>query len=175
MTPPIGLVYMWVEKFASERLEWDELVGVGMLALAEAIASYDPGHNASLETWCSRKIRWSISDYARREISPTWRTGAVNYRGRAVIWSMDEELPADFDGGAPGTKHDVIAGRADVETEAEARMAMSDVMALPERERYCVVRELIGHTHEEIGDDLGTSKNNVTRILKRARTLMVAA
>jgi DNA-directed RNA polymerase specialized sigma subunit len=53
----------WMEKQLPYRVPRSPLIRVGSAALAQALASHDPGDAVGLETWCRQQVRRAIRDY----------------------------------------------------------------------------------------------------------------
>jgi len=66
-----GCMHMVRSVVAAFRLpywiEHDDLIGEGMLAVAEAATRYDPAGGASLPTFAWKRVRGRIANYLRRE------------------------------------------------------------------------------------------------------------
>lgn len=174
---PIGLVYMHAESLCSSRVEFDELVGEGMLAMVKAAKTFDKGANCSFDTWCGRNAKWAMLDYIRRVTGVHHRAdrgpdGLPKSLRVAEVVSLDEVVASQGD--YLHERHEYVPSGRDTAFEAEASMLLADVLALPESERYVMVRKAVGDLDREIADDLGVHRTNVTRLATAARRRLAA-
>jgi RNA polymerase sigma factor (sigma-70 family) len=50
------------------KIEYDEFVGVGNLALVESARMFKDKHNCSLKTYCDKRVRGAMIRYAQKEL-----------------------------------------------------------------------------------------------------------
>ena len=190
----LGLVHgiaREVHRRLSGRIEIDELISEGYLALVQCKGRYDPSQGASLATFAYRRIEGAMLDHARKK---RW-FDASRYAVGGYLESVREVLDAshgdaEWDGSSrAGTdarwaaqavgRTAVLAmarrvfgdAAADNPSERQELLGvMRDAMArLPEQDRHVLRRLwLEGWSLSDVGGELGVSKEYARRLNVRA-------
>lgn len=201
----LGLVHgiaREVHRRVGGRIELDELISEGYLALIQCRDRYDATQGASLATFAYRRIEGAMLDHARKK---RWFDES-RYAVGGYLSSMREVLDASIDDatwdGASRTGADArwasqAVGRAavvsmarrafggDANDDAVERAELLRLMRecldrLPEQDRHVLRRLwLEGWSLSDLGTELGVSKEYARRLnvraLDRMRRLMGAA
>ena len=165
----LRLVAHMTKKFYSQDRDQEELISIGTLGLMKAVDSFDPEKGARFATYAGRCIENEI---------------LMHYRSRKKCANeiyFDEPLEYDKDGNAL-TLMDFICDEQNLEDSVEQAMQQKQLHTflehnLNERERLVIVRRygLMGNlpqTQHEVADDLQISRSYVSRIEKRALSLL---
>jgi RNA polymerase sigma factor (sigma-70 family) len=91
ITENTRLVYSLAHKFRNARW-FDDLIGVGMLALVRASNSYDPNDGTAFSTFATRCIRNAMFDMMRRNRSQTKRIAELDNRTSRTDCDIPEHL-----------------------------------------------------------------------------------
>lgn len=168
----LRLVAHMTKKFYNPEREQDELISIGTLGLIKAVSSFNPEKGARFATYASRCIENEILMYYR---SRKKSAGEIYF---------DEPLEYDKDGNAL-TLMDIISDDVSLVDQVEQSMQEKQLYdylktKLSVREWEVIVRRygLYGRreeTQREVADALGISRSYVSRIEKRALSLLRAA
>jgi RNA polymerase sigma factor FliA len=135
------------------RLDREELVGVGQVALVEAATRFREDRGASFRHFARLRVRGAMIDLVRVEVRQR------SHAGRAVCVESLHELDERHEPCATGTPHTMVEQLATIELLA----------ALPERERAVIVRTRIeGESCLDVADDLGVSPARVSQLAWQA-------
>ncbi len=131
-----------------------------VVALIEAISTFDPARDRPFVTYAQSKIRWAVAHHVFDE-----RQDDARHE------SMDEPLTEDGD-----SLHDRLAnvGAADPERLAIAAETWRRIMRLPERTRSILLARLTGRTEPELAADFGITRGRVGQIVAQAVASLAA-
>lgn len=190
----LGLVHSIaseVQRRLRGRIELDELVAEGYLALVQCKGRYDATQGASLATFAYRRIEGAMLDHARKKRwfdESRYAVGGYLNSVREVLDATDEDASWDSASGA-GTDARwaaqavgratvlVMARRAYTDTPTVAEVErrellrlLEDSMAkLPEQDRHVLRRLWVqGWSLSDLGAELGVSKEYARRLNVRA-------
>ena len=164
ITHNLRLVVYIARKFESSGVGIEDLISIGTIGLIKAVNTFCPARNIKLATYSSRCIENEILMHLRK---------TAPLKGEV---SIDEPLNADPDGNELrlsdilGSDPDLVGRR--IEQDAENRLLLQCVAALPERERR-IMRLRFGlygtreHTQKEVADLLGISQSYISRLEKK--------
>ena len=165
----LRLVAHMTKKFYAPDREQDELISIGTLGLMKAAGSFQPEKGARFATYASRCIENEILMHYRAKKKTA---GEVFF---------DDPLEYDKDGNAL-TLLDIMPDGADLEAQVEQSMQEKQLYhflqtRLDKREWTVIARRygLFGYaaqTQREVADALGISRSYVSRIEKRALSLL---
>lgn len=165
----LRLVAHMTKKFYSPEREQDELISIGTLGLMKAVSSFDMEKGAKFATYASKCIENEILMYYRAK------------RKSAGDVYFDEPLEYDKDGNAL-TLMDLVRDEGNLIEEVELSMQVQQLYEylqtkLSKREWIVISRRygLYGRkseTQQEVAKALGISRSYVSRIEKRALTLL---
>ena len=165
----LRLVAHMTKKFYSPEREQDELISVGTLGLIKAVQSFQPEKGARFATFASRCIENEILMYYRAKK----RTAGEVF--------FDDPLEYDKDGNAL-TLLDILPADSDPEEEAAQAIREKQLYhflqtRLERREWEVIVHRygLFGYPAQpqrEVAKALGISRSYVSRIEKRALTIL---
>lgn len=148
------------------NVDYDDLVGDGLLGLIEAIDRFDPSHNVRFKTYAESRIRGAILDGVRgrdwaprslrraaRKLEAAIATVEKRKRGSATDDEIAEELQIDLDGlyelyvQARGVKLGALPGN-DEEGRDPADLGADPLGQVEEHERRQVLAEEIHNLPE---------------------------
>ena len=164
ITHNLRLVVYIARKFESSGVGIEDLISIGTIGLIKAVNIFCPTRNIKLATYSSRCIENEILMHLRK-------TAPL----KSEV-SIDEPLSADRDGNELhlsdilGSDPDVVHRR--IEQDAENRLLLQCVAALPDREQR-IMRLRFGlygtreHTQKEVADLLGISQSYISRLEKK--------
>lgn len=158
----MGLVYSVTNNCSvPQGMERDDLVGVGMTALALALARFDPDRGYRFSTYALSVIRGMVTNYARR------MGGSLAAR----VWRADGE---DWPASAMGVVDvEDVADPADPFAEVEARWELEWLLErLPPRPAAILRLRLLGLSYTEVGARMGVSRQRVMQIVSACRDLL---
>lgn len=153
-------------------VELDDLIGAGQLALLSAVARFDPGAGATIETYVTRRVRGALIDELR---AADWAPRRVRASGQApAVYSLSRTFETvcetgDREGvGEYGVEH-VDPGAVDPASLAELRDQVDWVWRrLLPRERQVLALYFAGVYLQDIARSLRVSKGRVVQIKQRA-------
>ena len=164
ITHNLRLVVYIARKFESSGVGIEDLISIGTIGLIKAVNTFCPARNIKLATYSSRCIENEILMHLRKTAPQKSEV------------SIDEPLNVDWDGNELhlsdilGSDPDVVHRR--IEQDAENRLLLQCVAALPDRERR-IMRLRFGlygareHTQKEVADLLGISQSYISRLEKK--------
>ena len=165
----LRLVAHMTKKFYSPDRDQDELISIGTLGLIKAVQSFDLSKGARFATYAGRCIENEILMHYRAKKKTS---GEVFF---------DDPLEFDKDGNAL-TLLDIMPDGCDIEEQVEQSIREKQLhhflqTRLSAREWTVIVRRygLMGHpakTQREVADALGISRSYVSRIEKRALSIL---
>ena len=165
----LRLVAHITKKFYSPEREQEELISIGTLGLIKAVSSFNAEKGARFATYASRCIENEILMHYRAKKKTA---GEVFF---------DDPLEYDKDGNAL-TLLDIMPDSTDLEMQVEQSMQEKQLYRflqtrLGRREWTVIARRygLFGYTAQtqrEVAAELGISRSYVSRIEKRALTLL---
>ena len=165
----LRLVAHITKKFYSPDREQEELISIGTLGLIKAVSSFNTEKGARFATYAARCIENEILMHYRAKKKTA---GEVFF---------DDPLEYDKDGNAL-TLLDIMPDSTDLETQVEQSMQEKQLYRfletrLGKREWTVIARRygLFGYpvqTQREVAETLGISRSYVSRIEKRALTLL---
>ncbi|MCR4759776.1 MAG: RNA polymerase sporulation sigma factor SigK [Oscillospiraceae bacterium] len=168
----LRLVAHMTKKFYSPEREQEELISIGTLGLIKAVSSFRPEKGARFATYASRCIENEILMHYRAKKKTA---GEVFF---------DDPLEYDKDGNAL-TLLDIMPDGGDLEAQVEQSVQEKQLYhflqtRLDEREWNVIAHRygLFGYpaqTQREVADSLGISRSYVSRIEKRALSVLRAA
>lgn len=150
----LNLVYMMAQKVKNYlNMEFDDIVGYGMIGLVKAAERFDITKGFKFSTYACAFIRGEILNSARK------------------IKVKDKEKECYFD--------DVIKGPANEETTFADRIDRkidieNALNILSDTERIVLENIAKGYKQEEVGKMANVSQATVSRIYKRAKLKMVS-
>lgn len=158
-----GIATAVAKKYARPHTDrFDELVGIGLLAIVEATPLYD-GVSSSLETWLSCRVRWRVWNSFRRERRYREALGLVSLDAERQ-WAGDSRKALTY----AGTVEDRRRPHPDVIADRDEAERLLSVINARDREDY-LRRHLEGHTNAEIAKKYGTSPQAVQERLSNAQ------
>lgn len=163
------LVAHVIKKFYTHAGDQDDLISIGTIGLVKAIDSYKPEKCAKLPTYACKCIQNEIFMHFRGQ------------KKRAGDLSLSDHLDSDSEG-SPLTVIDVLQS----EDYTQERLELAEtyeavyrlVGELPDERMKLIVKMRYGlenhtpHTQRETADKLGISRSYVSRIEKRALSLL---
>lgn len=165
----LRLVAHIIKKYYATQTDHDDLVSIGTIGLIKAINTFDADKNIKLSSYASRCIENEILMHFR------------NTRKTAQDVSLSETIDTDKDGN-PLTLIDVLSFETDFAGELDLKIKSSKLSGyikseLDERERKVIVmRYGLGGkeplTQREVADKLGISRSYISRIEKKALSLL---
>ena len=169
ITHNLRLVAHLTKKFYSPDRDQEELISIGTLGLMKAVSTFKQEKGTRFATYASRCIENEILMFYRAKKKTA---GEVFF---------DDPLEYDKDGNAL-TLLDIMPDSADLEAQVEQSMQEKQLYRflqtrLDEREWTVIARRygLFGYTAQtqrEVAETLGISRSYVSRIEKRALTLL---
>ncbi|MCL2031441.1 MAG: sigma-70 family RNA polymerase sigma factor [Oscillospiraceae bacterium] len=164
------LVAHVIKKFYTTASDQDDLISIGTIGLVKAIDSYKPEKCAKLATYACKCIQNEIYMYFRSQ------------RKRAGDLSLSEHLESGESDGVPLTMIDVLQCEDYTQERLEQEETYAAVYRLVERLPDGRMREIIRmrygldgrvpRTQREAAGELGISRSYVSRIEKRALTIL---
>ena len=152
---------VWREVDAT--LDFEDLVGHGMIGLVQAAHRYDRRRGVTFPTFAWHRIRGAMLD-AVRVLGRFTRREVASYRAGAIAVDVDVPVPAvdHLPDGTPGA--DELSAERDRRRSLRAALAK-----LPEKQR-CFVEKVYyeGKRHRVAGAELGLSKSWASRLHDRA-------
>ncbi|MFA4900891.1 MAG: sigma-70 family RNA polymerase sigma factor [Brevundimonas sp.] len=193
VTQHMGLACSVAKQYRRPGFEIEDLVQQAVFGILRALETYEPerGSFATFSTWW---IRHFVREYVQRNRAPV--DGAHRLTEREIERRMltvtgkrletcrqqlaahrrAASLDATTYGQGSDTFGDTLPSPSDTHAEACASEARSKVQralsALPDRARYVVVRRMREVTMEEIGAEIGCSRQRVEQIENLARHRM---
>lgn len=190
----LGLVHgiaREVHRRLNGRIELDELVSEGYLALVQCKGRYDPSQGASLATFAYRRIEGAMLDHARKKRwfdASRYAVGGYLESVREVLdashgdaeWDGSSRAGTDARWAAQAVGRTAIVAMArrvfgdgaaeDTSERRELLALLRDAMAkLPEQDRHVLRRLwLEGWSLSDLGGELGVSKEYARRLNVRA-------
>ena len=164
ITHNLRLVVYIARKFESSGVGIEDLISIGTIGLIKAVNTFCPTRNIKLATYSSRCIENEILMHLRKTAPQKSEV------------SIDEPLHVDWDGNELhlsdilGSDPDIVHRR--IEQDAESRLLLQCVAALPDREQR-IMRLRFGlhgareHTQKEVADLLGISQSYISRLEKK--------
>ena len=152
------------------RLDQEDLVGDGNLALVKAARRYDPTYGVPFSAFALRYVRGAILDAIRSRA----RRNSLGDGGYADVISFQDLGPYDGD---ERLSYDPPDPRPTPDATVESLERLRVLATLPASERVALVRTAVdGETAAEVARDLGVSAGRVhslvqtgsTRLRKRA-------
>jgi RNA polymerase sigma factor for flagellar operon FliA len=135
------------------RVEREELVGVGQVALVEAATRFRTDRGATFRHFARLRVRGAMIDLIRYEIRRRLTAG------RAVRVESLHDLDERHEPCAAGTPDTMLEQLATIEL----------VAGLPERERAVIIRTRIdGESCLDVAEDLGVSAARVSQLAWQA-------
>lgn len=130
-------------------LELDDLEGAGLLALTQAVDSYDPAHPKAvpIRIWIKYKVRGAILD---------------TFRGRAYRWELHAPLADCHHDPSPPPEEGIL------HKEKLSLLACAIEQALSPKERATLRRALAGWRMASVGRQLHVTETAAYQIRKRA-------
>lgn len=163
-----ALIYYVVNMFRqTTRVDFDELVSIGMVGYAKALNAYDQSRNVKFSTYAINCIRNEILFFLRKENKHMQNTMSMN-----MVLAVDkngndlslEETISNLDLDERSLEEDVIAS-SDVEILKKALKHLT-----PKEEYIITYRYGLNNgeikTQREIADTIGMSQANVSKIQK---------
>ena len=166
----VGLVRHIVRKMGMDRIDHDEAVAIGLLAMVEAAPRYDPSRG-QFSSFIAPRIRGAVIDEYRKLY------GRKDHSMRPVLWSLDKLLQ---DAAGHEDMHTMlILSLEDTSVHwqewGESAVDTRKVMRrLRPRERVIVRQRAKGRTFKSIGDELGISESRVCQVLRKMRERIAA-
>lgn len=150
-------------RYPSARIERDDLVGTGQVALVEVAGRYDP-MKGDFRKYAGSRVRGAMLDAVRSSnlIGPRAHANGT----RVALHSLDAPIGDHGSETLGGTIRDP---GPPVEEIVAHREQLAEVMALPERERETVLREASGEHQAEIAQTLGVSSSRIGQLSARAK------
>lgn len=178
----LPLVHWWIKRsgFAARvkrnaNIGIDDLVQVGYLGLRRAAESFDPARGCTFATYAVFWVRHACQRLLENE-SSTIRTPVhlqqtrrkAGQAPRAVVCSLDVPLGGDsFE--RENTRLDMLES---VEAPVEAQLQLEALVArtpeLSDTERKVMLRRARGERLQEIGDELGRSRERSRQVEAQA-------
>ncbi len=165
----LRLVAHIVKKYYATQSDYEDLVSIGTIGLIKAINTYDTEKKIKLSSYASRCIE--------NEILMHFRNG----RKSAHDVSLSESIETDKDGN-PLMLIDVLADDKDFTEELDIKINSEKLKGyinsvLDEREKTVIIKRygLDGKeplTQREVAKELGISRSYISRIEKRALSLL---
>lgn len=165
----LRLVAHIIKKYYSNVSDHEDLVSIGTIGLIKAINTFDPDKKIKLSSYASRCIE--------NEILMHFRCG----RKSAQDVSLNEAIDTDKDGN-PLSLIDVLADDENFTDKVDLRLNSEKLTEylkseLSERERRIIILRygLSGEdplTQREVAKELGISRSYISRIEKRALSLL---
>ena len=165
----LRLVAHIIKKYYAKESDHDDLVSIGTIGLIKAINTYNPDKSIKLSSYASRCIENEILMHFR------------NSKKSAQDMSLSDSIDTDKDGN-PLMLIDVLAVGDDFTEELENQINMSKLKGyiretLDEREQTIIILRygLNGKeplTQREVADRLNISRSYISRIEKRALSLL---
>lgn len=162
----LRLVAHVVKKYASARIEQEDLISIGTIGLIKAVNSFQRGYNTKLSTYAARCIENEVLMFMRQ------------MRRQENEVSLSEPVGMDSEGNELTNMDILNTGADDVADDVFRRMQLEKVarlsrQVLTERERevfYLRFGIPDGHSfpQREIARRLGISRSYVSRIEKKA-------
>ena len=141
--------------YAKDRSEVEDLVQETFLKAFKKLDTFQ--QQSSFYTWIYRIATNTILDSLKR-------------RGRSPVQAVEDPELVSASGPAEGLERKTVRPEARLETDEIASVTREVLAELPEIFRSTLVlRELEGHTYQEIADQLGVSIGTVESRLFRAR------
>jgi RNA polymerase sigma factor (sigma-70 family) len=146
------------------RVEMDDLVSAGTIALIEAADRYDPERRVSFATFAYPRIRGAIIDELPRLVE----SGADRY-GPPSPLSL--QAPLATDAGRRASWIDVAVDHSvpDPQRRAELSELLHAIRELPRRERELLALAVAGSSIGELARLSGCSEARISQVLTRAR------
>ena len=165
----LRLVAHIIKKYYANVSDHEDLVSIGTIGLIKAINTFDSEKNIKLSSYASRCIE--------NEILMHFRNGRKSSRDV----SLNETIETDKDGN-PLTLMDVLADEKDFTEEMDIKINSEKLKgylysALDDRERQVLIMRygLDGNeplTQREVASSLGISRSYISRIEKKALTML---
>jgi RNA polymerase sigma factor (sigma-70 family) len=141
----------------------DDLESDGLEQVARQMGTWRPEGGLSWRRFIAERARYGMIEGIRKRTRP----GRIPPDGSAVL-SLDCPLD-DGRSGAQAALGELIADpRTDVERHVELRLAVAEVLELPEREREVLIRHAAGETLRSIGEGLGVGGTRAGQIEQAA-------
>ncbi len=156
-----GLVHSAVQRFVTERCEFDDLLQVGREELVLAARAHDD-QKGEFSSYAYYRMMWAASRYARRQ------RFVVEVPDRKALRA---EVPTPLYLDAPLHSGGTMANRLPAPAPDEPPPDATPLVArLHGREREAIERHYseVEETLEQIGDSWGVSKEWVRRVRDRA-------
>lgn len=135
--------------------EWDDFVSIGYIALCRAAMLFNPDVG-EFSTYAVNAIRKAI----QREFKYRYR----EKRKHDTLVSLDEEFADDM-----SLSNIVTDDSPSVELMASLHIAMDDLKPL---DRWILEQSLEGRLQQEIGNDIGFSRQRVNQRIKKIRAML---
>jgi RNA polymerase sigma factor for flagellar operon FliA len=154
-------------KSAHPNLEYDDLVGDGVVGLLDAARRYD-GELGSFTTYAGHRIHGAIIDGVRTYHGRTYRSGQFNRPKTTATdpFILCEAVTEDVD----SDPADAIVGRVDAHQEAGRIMAR-----LGPRDQEVVRLLADGHNQKQVGDLTNVHESRIAQRIKKIRERVGAA
>ena len=146
-------------------IQWrDEFESAACLALVEAARSFDPSRNIKFATFARFRIRGALVDVGRSMELPGWDDELGEAPDVVTLTPFNEEHGSVL----------VAVIPPPVGTETDDIDAVEQVLRkLPERHAtVCRLHYLYGKTQAEIGEALGCSQSEITRLHRKSLELL---
>jgi len=157
----------------SRHSYFDDLCQTVRIAIARALADYEPKRHAKIDTWVNTRARYAVLEFFRAgqiEIIPRSRHAYDAGLPVCAVLSLEDRVKSHRrTGGIPLTVQDVIPDSWTPEVSDSHIMLSSAIQELPERERY-ILRDYYwaGRELKAIGRDMRISESRVAQLRNRA-------
>lgn len=159
------------QRFSEHGAPQEDLIQVGLLAVALAFPKWDPKGGANMLTWIRQPVRRAMLLLAIRSRHSGFR-GKSDRDGKAQrtpIASLDAPIVLDANSYSEGSLHDIVGTFEEPKDVLALRRLPAAVASLRHRQRQ-VIRWRFGDglTLDEAGKRMGVSKERVRQIEKDA-------
>ena len=164
----IGLVYNIVKKFNITFVEYEDLVGFGMLGLVKAAKRFDETKGFKFSTYAVPMIYWEIRE-SIRDKSGILGTRYMKENGQYIIPSYIEDFKTEDDDGNK-VSFEILKEEDFSERVAEYLDLGKALLYLKPRDKR-VIEEFYykDRSQKDIGNELGLTEKYVRCIVARSK------
>lgn len=177
---------LFFKKKGELKIDFDDFVGVALLAFTEALNSYDAKKNSSFKCYAVLKMRWAIKDFIKKEYQ-ILGCGEAHKNPEKPLNSL--KLLQSLGVGVDYKKNDYAELACDCEHDPESKYVKKDVFrkawtyiqTLPKRNQQVMsMRYFNDRSFDDIAENLSYANNSSVvrmhqQIVQNLQTMLLAA